>query len=184
MAKADSVYITPPTNTSAIDHPMMFPPRDPTRRRFLTVAAVASVAGAGGLATATQAPNVPAAVVIPPAPATAAALHDPVFGLIEAHRKADRDFDDALDEQNRLERIGDWAAGDLVGEAPCHAAFNAFDVLLAAPAATLPGIVAKLAYLQDIAKRDAWMFTNRPNAAILLLEGFAASIANVSAVTS
>jgi hypothetical protein len=31
MAKADSVYITPPTNTSAIDHPMMFPPRDPTR---------------------------------------------------------------------------------------------------------------------------------------------------------
>jgi hypothetical protein len=32
MAKADSVLSTPPTNTSAIDHPMMFPPRDPTRR--------------------------------------------------------------------------------------------------------------------------------------------------------
>ena len=30
MAKATRVYITPPTNTSAIDHPMMFPPRDPT----------------------------------------------------------------------------------------------------------------------------------------------------------
>ncbi len=113
-----------------------------------------------------------------------AALPDPVFGLIEAHRKADRDHEAALDEQDRLERIGDEAAADLVGEAPCHAAFNAFDVLLAAPAATLPGIVAKLAYLQDVAKRDAWMFTDRPNAAILLLEGFAASIANISAVLS
>jgi hypothetical protein len=28
MAKADSVHSTPPTNTSAIDHPMMFPPVD------------------------------------------------------------------------------------------------------------------------------------------------------------
>jgi hypothetical protein len=65
----------------------------------------------------------------------------------------------------------------LVGEAPCHAAFNGFDVLLAAPAATLPGIVAKLACLQDIAKRDA--FTDRPNAAILLLDGFAVSVPNV-----
>jgi hypothetical protein len=72
----------------------------------------------------------------------------------------------------------------LVGEAPCHAAFNAFDVLLAAPAATLPGIVAKLAYLQDIAKRDAWMFNDRDGSAILLIESFAASIANVSAVQS
>jgi hypothetical protein len=33
MAQADSVLSTPRTNTSAIDHhPMMFPPRDPTRR--------------------------------------------------------------------------------------------------------------------------------------------------------
>ena len=32
MTQADSVLSTPPTNTSAIDHPMMFPPRDPTRR--------------------------------------------------------------------------------------------------------------------------------------------------------
>jgi hypothetical protein len=65
---------------------------------------------------------------------------------------------------------------------PCRV--NAFDVLLAAPAATLPGIRAKLAYLQDIAHRDAWMLTDRPDAAILLLEGFAASIANVWAVQS
>ena len=172
MTQADSVLSTPPTNT----------PVDTTRRRFLTVAAGASFVGVGSLAAAAMAPSVPAAVTILRTCATVA--HDPVFGLIEAHRRADRDFDAALDEQSRLERIGEWAAADLVGEAPCHAAFHGFDVLLAAPAATLPGIVAKLAYLQDIAKRNAWMFTDRPNAAIVLLEGFAASIANVLAVQS
>jgi len=103
----------------------------------------------------------------------------------EHHRDQDQDVPHgcALSEQERLERIGDDAA-DLAGEASCHAAFKAFDVLLAAPATTLPGIVAKLAYLQDIANRDAWMFTDRPDAAIHLLEGFAASIANVWRVQS
>ena len=70
------------------------------------------------------------------------------------------------------------------GEASCHAAFKAFDALLAAPATTFPGIRAKLAYLQDIAHRDAWMVTDRPDAAIHLLESFAASIANIRAVLS
>jgi hypothetical protein len=165
-----------------IERPM-FPPVDPTRRRFLAVAAVASIAGAGSLAYVAASPNdVPLAVTIPPAAAIAG--HDPVFGMIEAHRKADRDHEAALDEQERLERIGDIAAAYLAGEASCHAAFIAFDVLLAAPAATLPGIVAKLAYLQDIAHRDAWMFTDRPDAAILLLEGFVASVSNVWRVQS
>ena len=45
MTKADRVYITPPTNT----------PIDTTRRRFLAVAAFASVAGAGSLAAAAMA---------------------------------------------------------------------------------------------------------------------------------
>jgi hypothetical protein len=139
--------------------------------------------GAGSLAFAAAAPNiVPQAITVRPEPAIAG--HDPVFGLIEAHRKADRDHEAALDEQDRLERIGDHAAADLAGEASCHAAFKAFDVLLAAPAATLPGIRAKLFYLQDIANREAWMFTDRPDAAIHLLESFAASITHVWAVQS
>jgi hypothetical protein len=46
----------------------MFPPVDPTRRRFLTVAAVGSVVSAGSLAAAALTPNdVPQAVTIPPA---------------------------------------------------------------------------------------------------------------------
>jgi hypothetical protein len=143
------------------------------------VAAVASVVSAGTLAAAAAMdPSVPAAVSVPRHSGP-----DPVFGLIEAHRKADRDHEAALDEQERLERIGDKAA-DLVGEASCHATFNAFDGLLAAAATTLPGIVAQLAYLQDIAERDAWMFNDRTGSSILLIEGFAASIANISAVQS
>jgi hypothetical protein len=61
---------------------MMFPPVDPTRRRFLTVAAVASVVSASTLAAATLAPSVvPVAVTVPrvtePAcPALRVALRD------------------------------------------------------------------------------------------------------------
>jgi hypothetical protein len=96
MAKATCVYITPPTNTSAIDHPMMFPPVDPTRRRFLAVAAVASVVSAGTLAAATAMdPSVPAAVTLKPG---SAAVPDPIYDVIEAHRKA------AL-EHNEAERV-------------------------------------------------------------------------------
>src|SRR5450432_3952589 len=78
MTQADSVLSTPPTNTSAIDHPMMFPPVDPTRRRFLAVAAVASVVSAGTLAAATAMdPSVPAAVTVPIEP-------DPIYAVIAA----------------------------------------------------------------------------------------------------
>jgi hypothetical protein len=94
------------------------------------------------------------------------------------------DHSAALVEQERLVRICDKAGADWVGEAPCHAEFNALDVLLAAPATTLSGIVAKLAYLQDIAERDEWMFDGRTGCATRLIEGFALTIANISAVQS
>jgi hypothetical protein len=56
MAKADRMLSMPPTNT----------PIDPTRRRFLAVAAVGSIIGAGSLAAAAMAPNdVPQAVTLP-----------------------------------------------------------------------------------------------------------------------
>jgi len=102
MTQADCVLSTPPTNT----------PTDTTRRRFLTVAGVASVVSASSRVAAAMATSeVPHAVIIP------RHRRDPVFGLIEAHRKACRDHEAALVEQERLERIGDNAA-DWVGEAP------------------------------------------------------------------
>jgi hypothetical protein len=159
----------------------------PSRRRFLTVAAVASIASVGALTAAAMAPPIPAAVTRPARRGAIRALdgahqHDPVFGLIEAHRRANAAHESDLDEQTRLERLGDPVA-DSLGEQSCHAAFAAFDELLSGVATTVPGIVAQLAYLQDIATREAWMFTDRDDAAINLLKGFAASIANV-AVTS
>jgi hypothetical protein len=180
MLQADSVLSTPPTNTSKIDHTMMFPPRDPTRRRFLAVAAVASVVSAGTLAAAAAMdPSVPAAVTMP-----RRSNPDPVFGLIEAHRRASAAHGIALGEQSRLEQIGDLDAAWSIFEQPCHDEFNAFDALLSAEAITVPGIVAQLAYLQEIAEHNAWMFSDREDSAPRLLKGFAASIANVMAVQS
>jgi hypothetical protein len=153
---------------------------DPTRRRFLAVAAVASVVSAGTLAAAAAMdPSVPAAVTMP-----RYSTPDPTFGMIEAHRRASAAHGIALVEQARLEQIGDLDAAWSIAEQPCHDDFGAFDALLSAEATTLPGIVAQLAYLQDIAERDAWRFNDREDSATMLLEGFAASIANVLAVQS
>jgi hypothetical protein len=100
MTQADSVLSTPPTNTSAIDHPMTFLPVDPTRRRFLAVAAVASVVSAGTLAAATAMdPSVPATVTVPIEP-------DPIYAVIEAHRKAAREHIAALDIHCSFEECG------------------------------------------------------------------------------
>jgi hypothetical protein len=151
MAKADSVYITPPTNTSAIDHPMMFPPRDPTRRRVLTAAAVASAVGAGSLAAATQAANVPRAVTVPIGP-------DPIYDVIEQHRKAAREHIEAvriqfayeehggkegerLKEYKRLETLTDvaWVA---MADAGC--------TLVNTRPTTLAGILALCRYIEPL----------------------------------
>jgi hypothetical protein len=147
---------------------------------FPPVAAVASAVGAGTLAAAAAMdPSVPAAVTMP-----RHSTPDPVFGPIEAHRRASAAHGIALGEQARLEQIGDLDAAWSIAEQPCHDDFGAFDALLSAEATTVPGIVAQLAYLQDIAERDAWMFNDREDSAPRLLKGFAASIANVMAVLS
>src|ERR1700675_4031374 len=74
-------------------------PVDPTRRRFLAVAAVASAVGAGTLAAATQAANVPQAV-------TTAIGPDPIYDVIEQHRKAAREHIEALNIHCAFEEWG------------------------------------------------------------------------------
>jgi len=74
MTQADRVLSTPPTNT----------PVDTTRRRFLAVATVGSIVGAGSLAFAAAAPNhVPQAVTVPNGSGLQA---DPIYDVIERHR--------------------------------------------------------------------------------------------------
>jgi hypothetical protein len=99
MTQADRVLSTPPTNT----------PIDTMRRRFLSVAAGGAVA----------------ATIALPAFATAPA-DDPVFDLIEAHRRAHVAHMDALTLQDRLERAHDPDAGR-VSEKPCHDEDEAFE---------------------------------------------------------
>jgi hypothetical protein len=75
MTQADSVLSTPPTNT----------PVDTTRRRFLTVAAVGSIVGAGSLAAAAMASNdVPLAVTVPNGSASPV-LRSAIRDLAKAH---------------------------------------------------------------------------------------------------
>jgi hypothetical protein len=142
MTQADRVYITPPTNTSAIDHPMMFPPVDPTRRRFLAVAAVASVVSAGTLAAAAAMdPNVPAAVTTPRHSGP-----DPVFGLIADRLAADIAYGEVIDAQDEAEgRYGFHS--DEASEAAdrCGAACWTVNVIDWKLATTLPTTLAGVA---------------------------------------
>jgi hypothetical protein len=144
MTQADSVHSTPPTNTSAIDHPIMFPPVDPTRRRFLAVAAVASVVSAGTLAAATAMdPSVPTAVTVPRHSGP-----DPIHDVIEQHRKAAREHIEAVRTQFAYEEHG-GIQGERLQEyerlyAATDTAYNAMDeascTLVNTPPTTLAGI--------------------------------------------
>src|SRR4051812_38626205 len=81
------------STTMTIERPM-FPPVDPTRRRFLSTTAGIATAGAT------------LALAGPPARAVA----DPVFALIEAHKATDAALAAACAEKSRLEEFGDWNA--------------------------------------------------------------------------
>jgi len=87
MTQATRVHSTPPTNT----------PIDTTRRHFLTVAAGASVASVGTLAVAAM----PSA-----APDSPACTIDPIFAVIERHRKAAREHNEAVDIHMAFEELG------------------------------------------------------------------------------
>jgi hypothetical protein len=137
MAQADRVLSTPPINT----------PVDTTRRRFLAVAAFASVAGAGSLATAAMVPNdVPQAVTLPRHSGP-----DPAFVLIADKLAGDIAHCEAIDAQDEADErgIGLDEADDRCWAA-CHAV-NAIDWKLATtPPTTLAGVAAVLRFANEI----------------------------------
>jgi hypothetical protein len=138
MTQADSVHSTPPTNTSAIEHPMMFPPRDPTRRRLLTVAAGAAVAAA-----------------IPTAALAAAPTVDPIFAAISrwqaAHAAHGRACDVLAEAETRFGFNSEEAdAAFEAGHPACDASWEAAWSLAATPPTTLAGVVAVLRLANEI----------------------------------
>jgi hypothetical protein len=152
MTQADSVHSTPPTNTSAIDHPLMFPPVDPTRRRFLVVAAVASAVSAGTLAAATAMdPSGPAAVTI-----SRHSTPDPVLALIAEKRAADAAHCEAIDAQDEAELDHEMIRSDVAEEAfqrccvACTVINEADWRLATTPPTTLAGVAAVLRFANEI----------------------------------
>jgi hypothetical protein len=91
MIQADSVHSTPPLNT----------PIDTTRRRFLTVAAGASVVSVGALA----------AVAKPGGAMETMSAADPIFAAIDAHRQAHAASAAASAEIRRLVDLADQTVG-------------------------------------------------------------------------
>jgi hypothetical protein len=89
MTKATRVYSTPPTNT----------PIDTTRRRFITVAAGASVASIGTLTVAAMPTSAPMAA------------SDPIYAAIERRRAAQVAADAATAEVERLCDLADEIVG-------------------------------------------------------------------------
>ena len=141
MAKAKRVYSTPPTNA----------PVDPTRRRFLAVAAVASVVSAGTLAAAAAMdPSVPAAVTMP-----RHSRPDPAFALIADKRAADVAHCEAIDAQDEAES-DDGYDPDAVDEAwqrccdACGVVNKADWRLATTPPTTLAGVAAVLRFANEI----------------------------------
>jgi hypothetical protein len=122
-----------------------------------------------------------ALATIPPAPGAAAPAStlDPVFTIIEAHRTAVAAYLVALEEHNRLDRLGDPDAY-LISEAPCDAQNDAFSDLIETAPTTFPGLVAWATYLDQFRQVEACMFEET---ATVMLETLVEALGNL-AVTS
>jgi hypothetical protein len=120
-----------------------------------------------------------AAVAALPIASAAPTAADPVFDLIDAHRKTHIAHMAALDLQADLEREGDSRA-DWVSEKPCHDEADAFAAFIVAPANSPQGLHAKLAYLQQLASEfeTEWMIAELIHP-LGLIESFAASLENI-----
>jgi len=143
MARATRVHSTPPTNT----------PIDTTRRRFLAVSAGASVASVSTLAVAAMPTAAP-----PDSPACAP---DPIFAVIERHRKACREHNEAIDIHMDFEEMG--MTGEKLEEykrlvAETDAAYDeledaGLDLINTQPT-TMAGIFALCQYITPLFEED------------------------------
>ncbi|MFZ0767190.1 hypothetical protein [Bradyrhizobium sp.] len=109
-----------------------------------------------------------------------AAAIDPVFELIETHRKTHIAHMSSLDLQARFERRYGIGEGSCISTQPCHDEHDAFTAFEAEPATTVQGLLAKLAYFNELASEfeTEWMIHDRAEAAVLI-QSFAASLRNI-----
>jgi hypothetical protein len=87
---------------------------------------------------------------LPVSAGASARVPDPIYATIEVHRQAHVAHTDALTLQHRLDIAYDPDAY-LVSAKPCDDENDAFEALVTAAATTLPGLIAWLDYLQELA---------------------------------
>ena len=143
MTQADRVLSTPPTNMSATNPPG---PVDPTRRRFITIAAGASIISVGSLAAV--------AMPISATPVSDAPI-DPIYAAIERHKAAGIVWDAAVDVRSRFhdlhmtdeQREQRNLLDDAVEDAwePCEQ--SGIDLITTKPT-TSAGIITAIRYIQ------------------------------------
>ena len=186
MIEADRVLSTPLLNSSSIQNTNPPPEalaesvdsfsHQPDTGRPASQNLISESPGpAGGLSRR----NMLAGLAVLPAAlqATAEAAADPIYPVIDAHRKANAAHWAAI---RASEGTTDWS----LTEQPCHDENHAFDVLIGAPATTLAGLCAKLAYLRAIAEgEEAWMLDDREGIARHLIDSFTASLRNVGVLS-
>lgn len=178
--RGPSKALTQSTTTMTLERPM-FPPRAESVDS-LTTQPAPEERWSGGRISESRKPieglsrrrMLGALAVLPTAlPAAAVTLDDPVFELIEAHRVAGAAHAAAIRDADRL---GGFRWGHIT-EKPCHDENEAFEALVRAAATTQPGLLAKLAYLREIAESDeAWMLDEREGTALNLMKSFAGSL--------
>jgi hypothetical protein len=134
MTQADRVLSTPPINTPISSAT--------SRRDFLTSAAGIA---AGGTALA---------LAIPPA----AAVHDPVYALIETHKAMAAALDATLHEKGRIEGAG-RPFDDSLADAAHDAEEAALIELIETVPPTLGGIIASMVYITESAELDYYRFS-------------------------
>jgi hypothetical protein len=152
MTQADSVHSTPPTSTSAKQ----------SRRSILATIAAGTVATL--TSTIAEPANLPT---------------DPIYAAIERHKAAAAAHLEAIEEQNRIQRIHGFGRGNWITEKPCRDENDAFGTLVGAVASTREGLLAKLQYLQDLSRNDewGWVLDEREGTAVALIESFTVSFA-------
>jgi hypothetical protein len=134
------------------------------------------------LAGIVSAAALPIAAATTTAALAAVPAADPVFELIDLHRKTHAAHLAAIEVLNRFQEAGDYDH-DGITDKPCHDANGAFNELVAAPAATLSGLHAKVAYLQELESEfeTAWLIFECVDASDLI-ESFAVSLKNIGPV--
>jgi hypothetical protein len=86
----------------------------------------------------------------------------------------------SLELQTRFERRYGNGQGSWISTKPCHEEDDAFEAFVAEPATTMPGLLAKLAYFDELASEfeTEWMVHDRAECAVLI-QSFAPSLKNI-----